>query len=73
LSNRFFEATGRLIRLLEESGDTSTALEHARHAARVDPLREEGHEHLIRLLAATGQPAAACASSRSGSACSMRR
>jgi class 3 adenylate cyclase len=59
LSNLFFEAVGRLIRLLEETGDTPAALEHARHAARVDPLREEGHEHLIRLLAAMGQPAAA--------------
>jgi DNA-binding SARP family transcriptional activator len=72
LSNRFFEATGRLIRLLEETGDTTAALGHARHAAGADPLREEGHEHLIRLLAATASPARRCASTRSWSVFSTR-
>jgi class 3 adenylate cyclase len=42
--------------LLEASGDVDTALAHARKAVAVESSREEGHGHLIRLLAASGQP-----------------
>src|SRR5262249_24033845 len=49
----------RLIALLEESGDFQSALGHARHAVRAEPLREEAHERLMRLLVAVGQPGAA--------------
>ena len=59
LSGLFFDAVGALVGHLESTGDTRTALSHARHAVAVDPLREEGQQHLIRLLAADGQPGAA--------------
>jgi predicted ATPase/DNA-binding SARP family transcriptional activator len=59
LSGLFFDAVTALINDLEEAGDLNSALRHARHAVSVDPLREEGHQHLIRLLASSGQPGAA--------------
>jgi predicted ATPase/DNA-binding SARP family transcriptional activator/class 3 adenylate cyclase len=59
LSGLFLDAVGALVSHLEGLGDTRTALSHARHAVAVDPYREEGQQHLIRLLAADGQPGAA--------------
>jgi predicted ATPase/DNA-binding SARP family transcriptional activator/Tfp pilus assembly protein PilF len=59
LMGQFFDAVGTLVGHLESIGDTNTALSHARYAVAVDPLREEGRQHLIRLLAADGQPGAA--------------
>jgi len=59
LSGLFFDAVGALIGHLESMGDTRVALAHARHAVAVDPFREEGQQHLIRLLAADNQPGAA--------------
>jgi len=59
LSSLFFDALGRLLPLLEASGDLDAAVAIARKAIAVEPLREEGHSHLIRLLAASGQPGAA--------------
>jgi DNA-binding SARP family transcriptional activator len=56
LAGLFFDAIGRLVGLLEAAGDLPVALTHARHAVSVDPLREEGQQPLIRLLAAVGQP-----------------
>ena len=55
----FFDAVGALVSHLESIGDIRTALSHARYAVAVEPLREEGQQHLIRLLAADGQPGAA--------------
>src|SRR5439155_25874835 len=59
LSGLFLDAVGALVSHLESIGDTRTALAHARHAVAVDPLREEGQQPLIRLLAAEGQAGAA--------------
>src|SRR5439155_16778460 len=59
LSGLFLDAVGALVSHLEGIGDTRAALSHARHAVAVDPLREEGQQHLMRLLAADGQPGAA--------------
>jgi DNA-binding SARP family transcriptional activator len=59
LAGLFFDAVSALIGHLEEAGRTAEALRCARQAVSVDPLREEAHGHLIRLLAATGQPGAA--------------
>jgi predicted ATPase/DNA-binding SARP family transcriptional activator len=43
---------------LEETGDLKRALEYARRAVSADPLREEAHYTVMRLLAAIGQPSA---------------
>jgi DNA-binding SARP family transcriptional activator len=60
LAERFCEAVHQWIGLRERAGgDLSPAIEYARRAVRADPLREEAHQDLIRLLLATGQPAAA--------------
>lgn len=59
LSGLFLDALGALVSHLERTGDTGAALAHARRAVAADPLREEGQQHLIRLLAADRQPAAA--------------
>lgn len=59
LSGLVFDAVGALVSYLESIGDTRAALSHARHAVAADPLRDEGRHHLIRLLAADGQPGAA--------------
>jgi DNA-binding SARP family transcriptional activator len=52
LSGLFLDALGALVGHLEGLGEVRAALAHARHAVAVDPLREEAHQHLIRLLAA---------------------
>ncbi len=55
----FLDALLRLTRQLEQTGDTDAALEHARRAVCVNPLREETHREAIRLLVAAGQTDAA--------------
>ncbi len=59
LNGLFFDSVLALVNHLEEIGDTHSALTHARHAASIDPLREESQEILIRLLDADGQSGAA--------------
>src|SRR5206468_3485662 len=59
LAERFFQALGQLLAHLERKSDFPRALEFARRGVAADPLREEGHADLMRLLAAVGQPAAA--------------
>src|SRR5262249_53609789 len=56
LSGQFQDAVRALIGLKVEGGEFEEALRLARHAVSVEPLREEAHEQLIRLLAQTGQP-----------------
>ena len=59
LAGLYSDAAGSLIALLEQAGDLGGALAHARRAVSADPLREEAHRDLMRLLAAAGQPGAA--------------
>lgn len=60
LTNRFAEeVVPPLIQHLERTGETGAALDIARRAVSADPLREEFHRDLIRLLAALGQTDAA--------------
>jgi DNA-binding SARP family transcriptional activator len=58
LEELYFEAIHRLAALLEQTGELERALRTMRRAIGTDPLREESHRELIRLYAATGQPAA---------------
>jgi predicted ATPase/DNA-binding SARP family transcriptional activator len=59
LAEAFLQALSQLILRSEQAGDLRDALQWARRAVAADPLREEGHHALIRLLAATGQSGAA--------------
>ena len=59
LANCYFEAAAQLAGLLAQSGDVRRALEVAREAVSRDRLREDAHAELMRLLAASGNPAAA--------------
>lgn len=59
LQGLFFDATSQLLTHLEAIGDITTALAYARKAVSIDPLREEVHQSLMRLLVAAGQPGAA--------------
>jgi len=59
LSGRYFQALQSVTASLEEAGELGAALEHAWRAVGVEPLREEGHQHLMRLLGVAGQPEAA--------------
>src|SRR5207249_3373409 len=59
LAGRFFEALEQLLAHLERASEFDRALEYARHGVSADPLREEAHRDLIRLLGAAGQPGAA--------------
>jgi predicted ATPase/DNA-binding SARP family transcriptional activator len=59
LAERYFQALGQLLACLEEAGYLARGVEHARRGVQIDPLREEAHRNLIRLLIASGQPAAA--------------
>ncbi len=59
LSERCFHTICQLRALLDEAGEYARALDWARRAVKLDPLREEAHYELMRLLAAAGQPAAA--------------
>ena len=56
---RLFQALGALLCCLERAGEFDRALEYAHRGVSLDPLREETHRDLMRLLAATGQPEAA--------------
>ncbi len=57
LEERFFAALRRVVADLKD--DPHRAIEFARRGASVDPLREECARDLMRLYAATGQPALA--------------
>jgi predicted ATPase/DNA-binding SARP family transcriptional activator len=59
LAGLFFDASDRLIAHLEAAGDMAAAMQYARRAIALDPLREEAHGSLMRLLAAADQPGAA--------------
>src|SRR5262249_20323433 len=58
LRGQYLEALQQLVAALEVAGDLTEALQRAREAVTADPLREESHYDLMRLLAATGQPSA---------------
>lgn len=51
----------RLASMRADAGNSDGAVEAAQHLTIVDPLREEGHRLLIRLLAASGRRSAALA------------
>lgn len=59
LADAYFRAVWTLTKVLEDTGDLDAALDYARRAATMDPLREEAHRELIRLLLAAGEPEAA--------------
>jgi predicted ATPase/DNA-binding SARP family transcriptional activator len=59
LAEAYLQALSQLIRLLGAQGDLPQALDYARRALNTDPLREESHQELIRLLGAAGQVQAA--------------
>ncbi len=59
LTDAFLDAMHRLVVHREQAGDQAGALQLAWRAAGVDPLREETHIDLTRLLVATGQREAA--------------
>jgi predicted ATPase/DNA-binding SARP family transcriptional activator len=59
LAEAFVQTHSRLSALLVQMGDLPRAIDWARRAVRADPLREESHRDLMRLLAAAGQPEAA--------------
>jgi predicted ATPase/DNA-binding SARP family transcriptional activator len=52
------DALHQLVAVLESEGEQKEAIEVARRAVGLDPLREESHCELMRLYAATGQAAA---------------
>lgn len=58
LTEAFLETLGQLVHLLEAAGDLASALHYALRSVCVDPVSEEAHEEVVRLLAATGQPTA---------------
>src|SRR5207237_342311 len=59
LSERFLQAARQLVSLLEKSGARARAREWARRVVSQEPLREEGHAEVMRLLAADDQHPAA--------------
>jgi len=59
LAGLAMQVFGRLVELHLEAGDAGRAVECARQAVAVDPLREEGHLELVRCLAEVGQYGAA--------------
>ena len=59
LSDSCLMALRRLIKLLAEDREFDEAIDYARYAVNLDPLREESHRLLMRLYAAVGRPAAA--------------
>lgn len=59
LTDRCLEAVREAVRLLEQSGDLPRAIDYCRRAVALDPLLEESHGELIRLLIAAGQTGAA--------------
>jgi predicted ATPase len=59
LAEAFSGALAELTALWEQADDLQQALQWARRAVGADPLREEAHHDLIRLLIAARQPEAA--------------
>jgi DNA-binding SARP family transcriptional activator len=59
LAEAFLQALLQLAALLERSGDLPQAVRWAQRAVAADPLCEESHQALIRLLISTGQEEAA--------------
>ncbi|HLK61219.1 MAG TPA: BTAD domain-containing putative transcriptional regulator, partial [Chthonomonadaceae bacterium] len=59
LADAYLGALRRLTRQRAQAHDFDRALDYARRALNVDPLREESHRSLIRLYLAVGRPAAA--------------
>ena len=59
LAEAYLRALRQLSACFEQAGDLDQALDHARRAVSADPLREESHADVMRLLAAAGQPQAA--------------
>src|SRR5262249_27028525 len=59
LLERYLQAARRLIQSLTKAGQFALALDYAHRAVAADPLREETHRDLMRLLVAAGQPAEA--------------
>jgi DNA-binding SARP family transcriptional activator len=58
-AEQYFQAVRRVTAHFEKTEQCEQALGCARRAVAVDPLREEAHQDLMRLLLATGQPFAA--------------
>ncbi|HZO90449.1 MAG TPA: tetratricopeptide repeat protein [Chthonomonadaceae bacterium] len=59
LADAYLGALRRLVRFLAQARDFDRAIDYARRAVHVDPLREESHRLLMRLYMAAGRPAAA--------------
>lgn len=59
LAAAYLRALGQLSDHWERAGDTEQALHYARNAVSTDPLSEEAHADVIRLLRTSGQQAAA--------------
>jgi len=59
LAELYLQTVLRLTKALEETGELEAALDHARRAVAADPLREEAHREVIRLLIVARQPEAA--------------
>jgi predicted ATPase/DNA-binding SARP family transcriptional activator len=59
LAELYFQALGQVTVLLEAIGERERALEYARRGVGMDSLREEGHQEVMRLLAARGEPGGA--------------
>jgi predicted ATPase/DNA-binding SARP family transcriptional activator len=59
LAEAYLQALRRSILHLEHSRDLQRAMDYARRAVSADPLREESHRELMRLLAVSGQTSAA--------------
>jgi non-specific serine/threonine protein kinase len=59
LAERFFQSLSQLLAYLQETGEWEAAHAYARRGVELDPLREEAHADLIRILAASGQVASA--------------
>ena len=59
LAGVYYQTVRRLSKALEEAGDLEQALDCARRAVAVDPLREEAHREVMRLLIVARQPEAA--------------
>ena len=54
LAEAYLQALEQLIQHRQQAGDLPRAMDYARRAIAADPLREESHHELIRLLAAAG-------------------
>ncbi len=59
LDERFQRAIYQLAHALEQAGEPDRGAEELRFALLIDPLREDAHREIMRLLLKAGQPAAA--------------